>query len=74
MCANPAVEREVLCALADHGRAAGLERFEIPTAIRLCPQLWLPDSGLVTAAFKLKRRAIQTVFQSSIDQMYSSSY
>ena len=48
----------------------GLEKFEIPTIIQLCPEIWLPDSGLVTAAFNLKRKAIQDAFQSSIDRMY----
>ena len=70
MCNDPGLVSEVLKILAAHGKNNGLEKFEIPTKIQLCPEVWLPDSGLVTAAFKLKRRAIQDQFQSSIDQMY----
>ena len=35
-------------------------------------QAWTPESGLVTAAFKIKRKVIQTVFQSDIDHMYKT--
>jgi len=56
--------------LAVHGKTNGLEKFEIPTAITLCPEVWQPESGLVTAAFKLKRKAIQGAFQPAIDLMY----
>eukprot|EP00092_Neocalanus_flemingeri_P024233 GFUD01026282.1.p1 GENE.GFUD01026282.1~~GFUD01026282.1.p1 ORF type:complete len:737 (-),score=160.12 GFUD01026282.1:30-2240(-) len=70
ICNDPGVVQEVLKKLSAHGKSNGLEKFEIPTEIQLCPVIWLPDSGLVTAAFKLKRKAIQDAFQSSIDQMY----
>merc|ERR1719347_1352798 len=70
LCNDPDLVREVLKILSAHGKNNGLEKFEIPTKIQLCPEVWMPDSGLVTAAFKLKRRAIQNAFQSSIDKMY----
>jgi len=71
ICNDPGLVSEVLKILSAHGKNNGLEKFEIPTKIQLCPEVWMPDSGLVTAAFKLKRRAIQNLYQSSIDQMYS---
>jgi len=70
LCNDPDLVSEVLKILSLHGRKNGLEKFEIPTKIQLCPEVWMPDSGLVTAAFKLKRKAIQNAFQSSIDKMY----
>merc|ERR1719192_312366 len=70
ICNDPDLVSEVLKILSLHGKKNGLEKFEIPTKIQLCPEVWMPDSGLVTAAFKLKRKAIQTTFQSSIDEMY----
>jgi len=73
ICADPGVVQEVLKNLSAHGKNNGLEKFEIPTEIQLCPDIWMPDSGLVTAAFKLKRKAIQDAFQSSIDMMYGES-
>lgn len=73
ICNDPGVVQEVLKNLSAHGKNNGLEKFEIPTEIQLCPDIWMPDSGLVTAAFKLKRKAIQDAFQSSIDMMYGKS-
>ena len=70
VCNDPGLVNEVLRILSLHGKKNGLEKFEIPTKIQLCPEVWMPDSGLVTAAFKLKRKAIQRAFQSSIDKMY----
>merc|ERR1711892_242002 len=62
LCKDPDVMQEVLKKLTAHGKGNGLEKFEIPTVITLCPDVWLPESGLVTAAFKLKRKALQTTF------------
>ena len=70
ICKDNEVVQEVLKKLTVHGKTNGLEKFEIPTAITLCPEVWIPDSGLVTAAFKLKRKAIQLAFQPAIDLMY----
>ena len=47
------------------------EKFEIPTRLTLSPETWTPESGLVTAAFKLKRKCIQSLYQPSIDEMYA---
>ena len=38
--------------------------------VHLSLELWTPDSGLVTAAFKLKRRPLQEFYQGEIDRMY----
>lgn len=70
ICKDRDIIKEVLRNLTAHGKSNGLEKFEIPTAISLCPDVWMPESGLVTAAFKLKRKAIQIAFQPKIDLMY----
>jgi len=70
LCKDSEIIQEVLKKLTVHGKTNGLEKFEIPTAITLCPEVWMPESGLVTAAFKLKRKAIQLAFQPAIDIMY----
>ena len=49
-----------------HGKKCSLEKFEVPTKITLSPEIWTPESGLVTAAFKLKRKCIQVRFRCSI--------
>nr|CAD7567600.1 unnamed protein product [Timema californicum] len=69
LCVNPAVEKAVLKELAEHGNKSKLQRFEIPAAIKLCSEVWSPDMGLVTAAFKLKRKVIQDRYQHEINRM-----
>jgi len=49
-----------------------LEKFEVPAAVKLCSEVWSPDMGLVTAAFKLKRKDIQERYQHEINRMYAS--
>lgn len=49
-----------------------LQRFEIPTAITLCKQVWTSESGLLTAAQKLKRKKIQDYYKEDIKRMYTS--
>jgi len=49
-----------------------LERFEIPSAILLCDDVWTPDNNLITAAFKLKRIEIYNKYKTKIDELYQS--
>lgn len=49
-----------------------LQKFEVPAAVTLCKEVWSPDMGLVTAAFKLKRKDIQDRYQHDINRMYAS--
>ena len=42
-------------------------------AVTLCKEMWDPDSGMVTAAFKIKRKPIQDFYQKDIDRMYGVS-
>ncbi|XP_014282035.1 long-chain-fatty-acid--CoA ligase 4 isoform X3 [Halyomorpha halys] len=72
LCINQRVEKEVLLQLVDHGKKCKLEKFEIPGAVKLCTEVWSPDMGLVTAAFKLKRKDIQARYQHEINRMYAS--
>ncbi len=72
ICSNPEVVSAVLGELTDFGLSAGLERFELPTALTLCREQWTPESGLITAAFKLKRKVVQGFYQSHIDRMYEA--
>jgi len=61
----------VLDNLTAHGLKGGLEKFEVPQAITLLPEVWTPESGLITAAFKNKRKVIQLTYQKAIDKMYT---
>ena len=56
--------------LISHGIKSGLEKFEIPKDIALVSEEWTPESGLITASFKVKRKQIQNYYQEVIDRMY----
>jgi long-subunit acyl-CoA synthetase (AMP-forming) len=71
-CSDPAIVEKALAILIRQGRTSGLQRFEIPKAVYLAHEPWTPESGLVTAAFKLKRKPIQTRFQREINDMYDA--
>lgn len=73
LCEDRDVTGAVLRELANHGKKHRLEKFEIPGAVTLVKELWSPDSGLVTAAFKLKRKPIQDFYQRDIDRMYGGA-
>ncbi|XP_054651262.1 long-chain-fatty-acid--CoA ligase 3a [Dunckerocampus dactyliophorus] len=43
---------------------------EIPRKIHLSPDPWTPESGLVTDAFKLKRKELEVYYWDEIEKMY----
>ena len=63
--------KQIICdRLNEFGISSGLEKFEIPKKITLVSDEWTPDSGLVTAAMKLKRKAIEQYYAREIEHMY----
>ncbi|KAK3888793.1 hypothetical protein Pcinc_007177 [Petrolisthes cinctipes] len=72
LCLDDDVNKAILDELINTGKKAKLQRFELPGAVYLTSELWTPDTGLVTAAFKLKRKCIQVKYQDAINRMYAS--
>ncbi|XP_071327884.1 long-chain-fatty-acid--CoA ligase 3a [Trachinotus anak] len=70
LCNSKAIEELVLKVITEAALSAQLERFEIPRKIRLSPDPWTPETGLVTDAFKLKRKELKTHYQDDIERMY----
>ncbi|XP_063169529.1 long-chain-fatty-acid--CoA ligase 4 isoform X2 [Candoia aspera] len=70
ICNNPIMESEVLKAIKDMANKMKLERFEIPIKVRLSPEPWTPETGLVTDAFKLKRKELKNHYLNDIERMY----
>ncbi|XP_015234273.1 PREDICTED: long-chain-fatty-acid--CoA ligase 3-like [Cyprinodon variegatus] len=70
LCNNPRMEREVLRIINEAAISGKLERFEIPKKIRLSAEPWTPETGLVTDAFKLKRKELKKHYQEDIERMY----
>lgn len=72
LCQDDAVKYAVCDNLCQFGIAMGLEKFEAPKKISLVLDEWTPESGLITAAMKLKRKDLETRYSSEIQQMYTS--
>ncbi|XP_053279676.1 long-chain-fatty-acid--CoA ligase 3a [Pleuronectes platessa] len=70
LCNSKAMEELVLKVITEAALTAQLERFEIPRKICLSPEPWTPETGLVTDAFKLKRKELKTHYQDDIERMY----
>ncbi|XP_034403776.1 long-chain-fatty-acid--CoA ligase 3a [Cyclopterus lumpus] len=70
LCGSKAMEELVLKVITETALAVQLERFETPRKICLSPDPWTPETGLVTDAFKLKRKELKTRYQDDIERMY----
>ncbi|CAL1532013.1 unnamed protein product [Lymnaea stagnalis] len=70
LCQNEQVVSAVLRELTNHGLNAKLQRVALPIKVSLVPDHWMPDTGLVTGAFKLKRKVIEDRFKAEIAAMY----
>lgn len=58
--------------LLQEAKKSHLEKFEIPAKVKLLSEAWTPESGLVTAALKIKREAIRKAFSEELAKLYSS--
>jgi long-chain acyl-CoA synthetase len=70
LCENKEIIKAATKSIGDYGKLRGLNKFEIPTKISLCKEQWTPENGLVTAAFKIKRKEIQTKYREEIKSLY----
>lgn len=51
-------------------KSSNLDKFELPAKIKLLPDPWTLESGLVTAALKLKREAVKAKFKDELEKLY----
>ncbi|KAG2633832.1 long chain acyl-CoA synthetase 8-like isoform X1 [Panicum virgatum] len=70
LCQNDQAIKEVQQSLSKAAKAARLEKFEIPAKILLLPEPWTPESGLVTAALKLRREQIKSKFKDDLNKLH----
>ncbi|XP_008784201.1 long chain acyl-CoA synthetase 9, chloroplastic-like [Phoenix dactylifera] len=71
LCQKEETIKEVHGSLVKAAKQARLEKFEIPSKIKLLPEPWTPESGLVTAALKLKRENIRKAFADDLAKLYA---
>ncbi|MCL7051563.1 hypothetical protein MKW94_010990 [Papaver nudicaule] len=70
LCENEETVREVQQSLLKVAKVAKLDKFESPAKIKLLPDPWTPESGLVTAALKLKREQLKAKFKDDLLKLY----
>ncbi|RWS24448.1 long chain fatty acid CoA ligase-like protein [Leptotrombidium deliense] len=73
LCRDPQINEAILASIVEHGKRAKLNKMEIPAKVKLCAEEWSPDSGLVTAALKLRRKNIQDHYKLDISKLYTSA-
>ncbi|KDO50967.1 hypothetical protein CISIN_1g004568mg [Citrus sinensis] len=70
LCNKAEAVNEVQQALSKVAKAAKLDKFEIPAKIKLMPEPWTPEAGLVTAALKIKREQLKAKFKDDLQMLY----
>jgi long-chain acyl-CoA synthetase len=70
MTASDAVKAFVVSAVKKRAKERGLHKFETPLSVILCPEEWTPESGLLTAALKLRRNVISEHFAGVVNAEY----
>lgn len=69
-CQDYQIEAEVYADIVKTAKAANLGKKEVPLRIRLLPDEWSPDNGILTAALKLKRKAIEKRYEKELKELY----
>ncbi|KAL4324299.1 hypothetical protein GQ457_11G004180 [Hibiscus cannabinus] len=70
LCDKAETVSEVQKSLSKVAKDAKLDKFEVPAKIKLVADPWTPESGLVTAALKIKREQIKARFKDELQKMY----
>nr|GEX46845.1 long chain acyl-CoA synthetase 9, chloroplastic-like [Tanacetum cinerariifolium] len=70
LCEMEQTVKEVYDSLVKAAKTGRLQKFEIPAKIKLLSEPWTPESGLVTAALKLKRDVIRKTFSEELANFY----
>lgn len=71
LCSNERTVKEVINSLQKIGKSAKLQKFEIPSKVKLLSDPWTPESGFVTAAMKLKRENLRKAFAEDLKELYN---
>lgn len=66
------LEKAVVDELTRFGTANGLVPVEVPAQVKLVPEKWTPESGLLSETMKVRRRQIYAYYKPLIDAMYKS--
>ena len=70
LCKDPQIIEAVKQMFHERAAKVNLNRTERPAKILLVDEEWTPDSGLVTAALKIRRRNIEARYIKDINKLY----
>lgn len=73
LCKDPAIVEAVRQAIAEHAAKAKLNKNETPCKLVLESKEWIPETGLVTAALKIRRKNITDHYRPDINRLYGIS-
>ncbi|KAG6748793.1 hypothetical protein POTOM_048727 [Populus tomentosa] len=69
LCNEADAVSEVEQSLSKVAKASRLNKFETPAKIKLLPDPWTPESGLVTASLKIKRERLKSKFKDELQKL-----
>ena len=71
LCKSDKLKQEILSEVRRLSKLNGLQGFETVKAVSLEPNIFTPESGLVTPTFKLKRPQLKDHYATEIEEMYA---
>ncbi|KAJ0016135.1 hypothetical protein NQD34_014425 [Periophthalmus magnuspinnatus] len=72
LCKNKEIKKAILSDMTKLGKEAGLKSFEQVKDLHLHPEMFTIENGLLTPTLKAKRAELKALFQTQINQLYSS--
>lgn len=70
LCDDPQVQAHFYKAILAACKEMNFTKKEIPARIYLCKEEWTADSGLLTAAMKMKRMQVNAFYREQVKQMF----
>ncbi|CAM4811169.1 unnamed protein product [Rotaria magnacalcarata] len=61
---------QILKEIQDACKKGGIQSFEMPQRVRVVTESWTPETGVVTDALKLKRKAVEEKYKDDIEALY----
>ncbi|XP_050036528.2 long-chain-fatty-acid--CoA ligase 4-like [Dermacentor andersoni] len=70
LCEDPKVAKAATEAILAFARQSELHKTEVPLKLKLCAEEWTPQTGLVSATFKIRRKPLQNFYERDIKVLY----
>jgi long-chain acyl-CoA synthetase len=70
LCTSTEIVTDVLAELNESAKRAGFKGVELLKAVRLVSDEWTAETGMLTAAQKIKRKDVVKKYKTEIDAMY----